>query len=154
MASRLSLQAAALWVGIRCAHPMTGPYLILKTPLNLRLAPIWWSVGIKLSCWTLDILGMGLPIGERWSRSILSTTIDDNLGSLLSYGAQITTLKAPAPGQTVPLSLTEAALTGQNYKLIIVTHVDTSTGESVENLPGFLRRYLLDVQAFCPISKA
>jgi len=75
---------------------------------------------------------MGLQTGEQRSRSILPTTIDDNLGSLLSYGAQITTLKAAAPGQTVSLSLTEAALTGKNYKLIIVTHVDTSTGESVE----------------------
>jgi len=75
---------------------------------------------------------MGLQIGEQRSYLILATSIDDNPGSLLSYGAQITTLKASAPGETVPLSLTEAALTGQNYKLIIVTHVDTSTGESVE----------------------
>lgn len=47
---------------------------------------------------------------------------------LLSYGAQVTTLKAPAPGETVPLSSIESALAGQNYKLITITHVDTSTG--------------------------
>lgn len=50
--------------------------------------------------------------------------------SLTSYGAKVTTLKAPSLGESVPLGDLESALLGQNYKLITVTHVDTSTGLS------------------------
>lgn len=50
--------------------------------------------------------------------------------SLTSYGANVTTLKATSLGETVPLAAIESVLIGQNYKLITVTHVDTSTGRS------------------------
>ncbi|KXN80807.1 Alanine--glyoxylate aminotransferase 1, partial [Leucoagaricus sp. SymC.cos] len=61
---------------------------------------------------------------------------------LLSYGAQVTTLNAPALGETVPLSAIEAALTAQNYKLVTVTHVDTSTGvlSDIKGIAGLVRR--------------
>lgn len=49
--------------------------------------------------------------------------------SLTSYGANVTTLKAPLGG-TVPLAAIESALAKEKFKIVTVTHVDTSTGLS------------------------
>lgn len=48
-----------------------------------------------------------------------------------TYGANASQLKAPI-GRAVALSELEKQLrSGQKYKLVTVTHVDTSTGKSV-----------------------
>lgn len=54
----------------------------------------------------------------------------DRMGEILSrYGAEVTHVRAPAPAFDVPaLADIERALTGASFKLVTVTHVDTSTG--------------------------
>ncbi|KAJ3571272.1 hypothetical protein NP233_g3861 [Leucocoprinus birnbaumii] len=74
---------------------------------------------------------VGANLIERGDRALVVSTGYFGEGfkdCLLSYGAQVTTLKAPVLGETVPFSAIEAALRDQEYKLITITHVDTSTG--------------------------
>lgn len=48
-----------------------------------------------------------------------------------TYGANVAQLKAPI-GRAVALSDLEKELrSGKKYKIVTVTHVDTSTGESI-----------------------
>ena len=53
---------------------------------------------------------------------------------LTRYGAEVTVLRAPLGG-TVDLEEVEAALRGGGYKLMTMTHVDTSTGVRVHPQP-------------------
>lgn len=56
----------------------------------------------------------------------------DRYAELLArYGAEVTVLRAPL-GNTVDLEQAEAALRDDNYKLMTITHVDTSTGVRVD----------------------
>jgi alanine-glyoxylate transaminase / serine-glyoxylate transaminase / serine-pyruvate transaminase len=59
---------------------------------------------------------------------VLSTGVfGDRYEDLLTrHGAEVTTLHAPI-GQTLDLNVVEEALQGGSYKLLTVTHVDTST---------------------------
>ena len=50
---------------------------------------------------------------------------------LARYGAEVTVLRAPL-GSTVDLEQTEATLQDASYKLMTLTHVDTSTGVRVD----------------------
>ncbi|MGD8969064.1 MAG: alanine--glyoxylate aminotransferase family protein [Anaerolineae bacterium] len=63
----------------------------------------------------------------------------DRFGEILErYGAEVTHVRAPAIGDVPPLEQVEAALkspatsSGQGYKLMTITHVDTSTGVAVD----------------------
>jgi len=47
---------------------------------------------------------------------------------LATYGAQVDQLPASSIGETVSLAALEHALTQRTYKLVTITHVDTSTG--------------------------
>jgi alanine-glyoxylate transaminase/serine-glyoxylate transaminase/serine-pyruvate transaminase len=52
----------------------------------------------------------------------------DRFGAILErYGASVTYVRAPAVGDTPALEDVEAALKGDHYKLMAITHVDTST---------------------------
>ena len=53
---------------------------------------------------------------------------------LKRYGANVTLLKAPT-GEVVPLEEIEKALKKKTYKLLTITHVDTSTGVLVNPKP-------------------
>ena len=56
----------------------------------------------------------------------------DRYAELLArYGAEVTVLRAPL-GSTVDLEQTEATLQDASYKLMTLTHVDTSTGVRVD----------------------
>ena len=70
------------------------------------------------------------------SGTVLRTGIGDNLpihqdahwcSSLQTYGANVDQIRAPIGAAVTPLEV-EAALKSKNYKLITITHVDTSTG--------------------------
>ena len=67
---------------------------------------------------------------------VLSTgTFGERYAELLArYGAEVTVLSAPLGG-TVDLEEVEAALRNGSYKLMTVTHVDTSTGVRVDPQP-------------------
>ncbi|MGD8997295.1 MAG: alanine--glyoxylate aminotransferase family protein [Anaerolineae bacterium] len=66
----------------------------------------------------------------------------DRFGEILGrYGAAVTHVRAPGIGDTPPLEDVEAALknpstsSGQGYKLMTMTHVDTSTGVALDVEP-------------------
>jgi len=67
---------------------------------------------------------------------VLSTgTFGERYAELLArYGAEVTVLSAPLGG-AVDLGEVEAALRNGSYKLMTVTHVDTSTGVRVDPQP-------------------
>jgi len=67
---------------------------------------------------------------------VLSTgTFGERYAELLArYGAEVTVLSAPLGG-TVDLEEVEEALRNGSYKLMTVTHVDTSTGVRVDPQP-------------------
>jgi alanine-glyoxylate transaminase / serine-glyoxylate transaminase / serine-pyruvate transaminase len=76
--------------------------------------------------------------------------------SLQTYGAKVHQIKAEI-GATVSQSEIEAALQSTNYKILTITHVDTSTGHFV---PFFRRPHLnlalgvlSDVKAAAQIAK-
>jgi alanine-glyoxylate transaminase/serine-glyoxylate transaminase/serine-pyruvate transaminase len=63
----------------------------------------------------------------------------DRFGEILAlFGAEVTHVRAPAIGDAPPLAGVEAALkdpptsSGQGYKLMTITHVDTSTGVAAD----------------------
>ncbi|MDH7487612.1 MAG: alanine--glyoxylate aminotransferase family protein [Anaerolineae bacterium] len=83
----------------------------------------------------MDMAGANLvEPGER--ALVLSTGyFGERYAELLArYGAEVTVLRAPLGG-TVDLEEVEAALRGGKYKLMTLTHVDTSTGVRVDPRP-------------------
>ena len=73
-----------------------------------------------------------------------------------TYSVKATQLKAPI-GEAPPLSGVENALTERNYKLLTVTHVDTSTGvlSEIKSLAQLVRRVspntLIIVDGVCSV---
>ncbi len=60
---------------------------------------------------------------------VSSGVFGDRFAAILTrYGAQVTQVDAPAVGDAPPLEAVEAALQGGEFKLMTITHVDTSTG--------------------------
>ena len=55
--------------------------------------------------------------------------------SLETYGAKVDSLRAKV-GSVVPLDEIESALASKQFKIITVTHVDTSTGKFYRTSPG------------------
>jgi alanine-glyoxylate transaminase/serine-glyoxylate transaminase/serine-pyruvate transaminase len=87
----------------------------------------------------------------------------DRFGEILQrYGAEITHVRAPVIGGTPPLEKVESALqaratnSGQGYKLMTITHVDTSTAVAVdvEALATLGREYdaLVVVDGVCSVA--
>jgi alanine-glyoxylate transaminase/serine-glyoxylate transaminase/serine-pyruvate transaminase len=72
------------------------------------------------------------------------------------HGAEVTTIAPPAVGDTPPLEAVEEALKQGPYKLMTITHVDTSTGviTDVRNLAWLGRKYetLVIVDGVCSVA--
>jgi len=75
---------------------------------------------------------------------------------LTRYGARVTQVPAPAIGDVPPLTEVEAALQKNDFKLMTITHVDTSTavGVDVPGLAALGRRYgaLVVVDGVCSVA--
>jgi alanine-glyoxylate transaminase/serine-glyoxylate transaminase/serine-pyruvate transaminase len=81
----------------------------------------------------------------------------DRFGAILErYGASVTHARAPAVGDVPVLEDVEAALKGDGYKLMTITHVDTSTAvcADVKGLAALGRKYnvLVVVDGVCSVA--
>ena len=81
----------------------------------------------------------------------------DRFGAILErYGATVTYVNAPAVGDAPVLEDVEAALKSDGYKLMTITHVDTSTavGTDVKGLAALGRKYgaLVIVDGVCAVA--
>ena len=81
----------------------------------------------------------------------------DRFAAILErYGAEVTQVKAPAVGDVPSQEEVEAALERADYKLMTITHVDTSTGvvADAKGLADLGRRYgvLVVVDGVCAVA--
>ncbi|MBU0704509.1 MAG: alanine--glyoxylate aminotransferase family protein, partial [Chloroflexi bacterium] len=81
----------------------------------------------------------------------------DRFGAILErYGATVTHVRAPAVGDAPALADVETALKGDAYKLMTITHVDTSTAvcADVKRLAALGRQYgaLVVVDGVCSVA--
>ena len=104
----------------------------------------------------MDLAGANLI--EPGDKALVVNTgfFGDRFAALLArYGAVVTQVRAPVGGQPEPDEV-EAALGEQRFKLMTVTHVDTSTGviADTESLAALARRYdtLIVVDGVCSIA--
>jgi alanine-glyoxylate transaminase/serine-glyoxylate transaminase/serine-pyruvate transaminase len=104
----------------------------------------------------MDLAGANLiEAGDR-ALVVNSGYFGDRFGALLErYGAQVTHVRAPVGGRPL-LEEVEQALREGPYKLMTVTHVDTSTGviTDVQGLATLARRYetLIVVDGVCSVA--
>jgi alanine-glyoxylate transaminase/serine-glyoxylate transaminase/serine-pyruvate transaminase len=96
---------------------------------------------------------------EVGDRALVVNTgyFSDRFAAILErYGAAVTQVPAPAVGDAPPLEAVEQALQGSAYKLMAVTHVDTSTavGVDVKSLAALGRRHgaLVVVDGVCSVA--
>jgi alanine-glyoxylate transaminase/serine-glyoxylate transaminase/serine-pyruvate transaminase len=104
----------------------------------------------------MDLAGANLI--EEGDRALVVNTgyFGDRFGQLLErYGAQVTHVRAPVGAQPA-LDEVQKALQEGPYKLMTVTHVDTSTGvlADVQGLAALARQYetLLVVDGVCSVA--
>ena len=104
----------------------------------------------------MDLAGANLV--EPGDRALVVNTgyFSDRYGELLGrYGAEVTHVRAPIGGRPA-LDEVEAALSAGRYKLMTVTHVDTSTGvvTDVQGLAALARAYdvLIVVDGVCSVA--
>jgi alanine-glyoxylate transaminase/serine-glyoxylate transaminase/serine-pyruvate transaminase len=104
----------------------------------------------------MDLAGANLI--ESGDRALVVNTgyFSDRFGDLLArYGAEVTHVRAPVGGRPA-LDEVEAALKRGPFKLMTVTHVDTSTGviTDVQRLAALARRYdtLIVVDGVCSVA--
>jgi alanine-glyoxylate transaminase/serine-glyoxylate transaminase/serine-pyruvate transaminase len=104
----------------------------------------------------MDLAGANLV--EPGDKALVVNTgyFGDRFGALLErYGAEVTHVRAPVGGRP-SLEQVEAALKQERFKLMTVTHVDTSTGvlTDVQGLAGLARRYevLCVVDGVCSVA--
>ncbi len=81
----------------------------------------------------------------------------DRFAAILErYGAAVTQVRAPAVGDAPALGEVETALKGSGFKLMTITHVDTSTavGTDVKGLAALGREYgaLVVVDGVCAVA--
>jgi len=93
---------------------------------------------------------------EPGDRALVVNTgvFGDRFAAILErYGVEVTQVRAPAVGDVPSLEAIETALKEDNYKLMTVTHVDTSTAvvTDVRSLAALGRRYgvLVVVDGVC-----
>jgi alanine-glyoxylate transaminase / serine-glyoxylate transaminase / serine-pyruvate transaminase len=89
---------------------------------------------------TLAMDSAGANLIEPGDRALVINTgyFSDRFGAILErYGAQVTHLHA-SPGDRPSLNLVGEALMNENFKLVTITHVDTSTGV-LADVPGIAR---------------
>jgi alanine-glyoxylate transaminase/serine-glyoxylate transaminase/serine-pyruvate transaminase len=96
---------------------------------------------------------------EPGDKSLVVNTgyFGDRFGTILErYGATVTQVRAPAVGDAPALEEVEAALKGGGYKLMTITHVDTSTavGADVKGLAALGRAHgaLVVVDGVCSVA--
>lgn len=93
--------------------------------------------------------------GDRALVLITGFFSDRYVAILERCGAQVTALTPPTIGDTPPLEAVEAALRQGDYKLMTITHVDTSTAvlSDVRTLAALGRRYgvLVVVDGVCSV---
>ena len=104
----------------------------------------------------MDLAGANLV--EPGDKALVVNTgyFGDRFGALLErYGADVTHVRAPI-GAAPALEDVAAALSENRYKLMTVTHVDTSTGvlADVQGLAGLAREYgaLVVVDGVCSVA--
>ena len=104
----------------------------------------------------MDLAGANLI--EPGDRALVVNTgyFGDRFGDLLArYGAEVTHIRAPVGGRPA-LEEVEAALKSGPYKLMTVTHVDTSTGviTDVKGLAALARQHdtLVVVDGVCSVA--
>lgn len=107
---------------------------------------------------TLAMDSAGANLVEPGDRALVINTgfFGDRYGAILErYGAQVTHLRAPIGGRP-SLEEVESALKGASYKLVTVTHVDTSTGvlTDVQSLAKLAQKYgaLIVVDGVCSVA--
>jgi alanine-glyoxylate transaminase / serine-glyoxylate transaminase / serine-pyruvate transaminase len=107
---------------------------------------------------TLAMDSAGVNLVESGDKVLVVNTgyFGDRYGALLErYGALVTHLRG-LPGDRPALDRVEDALRSGSYKLMTVTHVDTSTGviTDVKGLAALARRYncLLVVDGVCSVA--
>jgi len=96
---------------------------------------------------------------EPGDRALVVNTgvFGDRFAAILErYGAEVTQVKAPAVGDVPSQEEVEAALERADYKLMTITHVDTSTGvvADAKGLADLGRRYgvLVVVDGVCAVA--
>jgi len=107
-------------------------------------------------------LAMDMPAAnliEPGDKALVVNTgyFSDRFAAILErYGAEVTQVHAPAVGDVPPLEEVEAALKSGSYKLMTITHVDTSTGvgTDVKSLAALGREYgaLVVVDGVCAVA--
>ena len=105
----------------------------------------------------MDIAAVNLV--EPGDKALVVNTgyFGDRFAAILErYGAAVTQVRAPAVGDAPALQEVEAALKGGGYKLMTVTHVDTSTAVAadVKGLTALGREYgaLVLVDGVCAVA--
>ncbi len=104
----------------------------------------------------MDLAGANLIEPDDRALVVNTGYFGDRFGALLArYGAQVTYVRAPVGG-CPSLEEVEKAMQGGPFKLMTVTHVDTSTGvlTDVQGLAALARRYetLLVVDGVCSVA--
>ena len=107
-------------------------------------------------------LAMDMPAAnliEPGDKALVVNTgyFSDRYSAILErYGAEVTQVRAPVVGDSPPLDDVQAALKGDAYKLMTVTHVDTSTGvgTDIKGLAALGRQYgaLVVVDGVCSVA--
>ncbi len=107
---------------------------------------------------TLAMDSAGVNLVEPGDKVLVVNTgyFGDRYGALLErYGAQVTHLRVP-PGDRPGLDVVEEALQNGSFKLVTITHVDTSTGviTDVKGLAALAQRYnvLSIVDGVCSVA--
>lgn len=107
---------------------------------------------------TLAMDSAGANLVEPGDKALVVNTgyFSDRFGAILErYGAQVTHVRA-AVGDSPTLEAVEAALKTDQFKLMTITHVDTSTGvlADVRGLSALARRYgvLSVVDGVCSVA--
>ncbi len=107
---------------------------------------------------TLAMDSAGVNLVEPGDKVLVVNTgyFGDRYGVLLErYGAQVTHLRVP-PGDRPALDVVEDALQNGSFRLMTVTHVDTSTGviTDIKGLAALARRYnvLSIVDGVCSVA--
>ncbi|GAB4536184.1 MAG: alanine--glyoxylate aminotransferase family protein [Anaerolineae bacterium] len=107
-------------------------------------------------------LAMDMPAAnliEPGDKALVVNTgyFSDRFAAVLErYGAEVTQVHPPVVGDVPPLEDVEAALKSNSYKLMTVTHVDTSTGvgTDIKGLAALGRQYgvLVVVDGVCAVA--
>ncbi len=107
---------------------------------------------------TLAMDAAGANLVEPGDQALVVNTgyFSDRFAAILErYGATVTHVRAPVGGQPSP-EVVEQALQQQRFKVMTITHVDTSTGVlvDVKTLAALARRYdtLVVVDGVCSVA--